>query len=181
MLRLLAGLFLSLLPAAAFAQTAASAMTVSMQRHSAGTFYVDGAIDGYGAIAFLVDTGSSYMVINQRMLEVLQKAGMATPKRELSGHMADGSRRVIPTYRLSGLRLGADCWIGDVEAAVIPGNTRPILGMEVLARLAPFTFSAEPAQLQLAGCQGAPGIAQLTQAAALPLVGLNEHVVRTAP
>lgn len=131
-------------------------MTVGLQRHNAGTFYVNGALDGYGEMKFLVDTGSSYMVINETVLAALNKTGTVKPGRELSGQMADGSRRVIPTFLLKGLRLGEACWIGEVEAAVIPGNVRPILGMDVLARLAPFTFSANPAQLILASCQTAP-------------------------
>lgn len=165
MLRLLACSVFSLLllsPAVAAAESGeVEMMTVGLERHRAGTFYVDGALDGYGEMNFLVDTGSSYLVIGEAVLAVLQKAGKAAPGRELSGLMADGSRRIIPTYRLSGLRLGQGCWIGDVEAAVIAGNTRPILGMEVLARLAPFTFSANPAQLVLARCQSAPDVADL--------------------
>lgn len=163
MLRLLACWVCSLLlsPAVAVAESPMTgAMTIGLQRHSAGTFYVDGALEGYGELNFLVDTGSSYLVINETVLAVLKQAGKAAPGRELSGLMADGSRRVIPTYRLNGLRLGEACWIGDVEAAVIAGNTRPILGMEVLARLAPFTFSADPAQLVLARCQSASAAAE---------------------
>lgn len=157
MLRLLiCGLLLSSATAIAEPLPAPTMMTVGLQRHSAGTFYVEGALEGYGDINFLVDTGSSYMVINETVLAALQKAGKAAPGRQLSGVMADGSRRVIPTYRLNGLRLGKACWIGDVEAAVIAGNTRPILGMEVLTRLAPFTFSAEPAELMLTRCQTTP-------------------------
>lgn len=151
-------------PALAIAQSPVTGvMTVGLQRHHAGTFYVDGALDGYGNMKFLVDTGSSYMVINETVLAVLSKAGQVQPGRELSGLMADGTRRIIPTYRLKGLRIGEACWIGEVEAAVIPGNSRPILGMDVLARLAPFTFSANPAQLMLASCQTAPVAAGATK------------------
>lgn len=157
-LRFLACLILSPLffTAAAFAESSGGLVTVGLQRHSAGTFYVAGALEGYGTINFLVDTGSSYLVINETVLAVLKKAGKVSPGRELDGVMADGSRRIIPTYRLAGLRLGKSCWIDEVEAAVISGNTRPILGMEVLSRLAPFTFSADPAHLVLARCQSAP-------------------------
>ena len=143
---------------------APTAHTVSLKKHDAGTFYVLGALDGYGEISFLVDTGSSYMVINEAMLAALVDAGRATPLRQISGRMADGSRRVIPTYRVKNLRLGDSCWVPEVEAAVISGNTRPILGMEVLERLAPFTFSANPAQLVLHRCQSGPGLQSVTAA-----------------
>lgn len=126
---------------------------VALRKHDAGTFYVDGALQGYGDLRMLLDTGSSYLVISQAILEDLLKAGEARYARQLEGTMADGSTRVIPVYRVAGLRLGADCWIHDIEAAVLPGNTRPILGMNILARLAPFTFSANPAQLSVQQCQ----------------------------
>lgn len=133
--------------------TAAEFTEVSLQKHDAGTFYVKGAIKGYGDLRMLVDTGSSYLVISQSILDELLKAGDASYARQLEGIMADGSSRVIPVYRLAGLRLGEDCWVHDVEAAVLPGQTRPILGMNILSRLAPFTFSAEPAKLGVQQCQ----------------------------
>ena len=127
--------------------------SVALRKNDAGTFYVDGALQGYGDLRLLVDTGSSYLVISQMILDDLLKAGDARYSRQLEGIMADGSTRVIPVYRLSGLRLGESCWIDDVEAAVLPGQTRAILGMNILARLAPFTFSAEPPQLGVQQCQ----------------------------
>lgn len=126
---------------------------VALTRHKAGTFYIDGLIEGYGAVSLLLDTGSSYLVINETILAALQRSHGAEYTRDLDGLMADGSRRVIPLYRVSALRVGADCWIHDVEAAVFPSAVRPILGMNILARLAPFTVSAEPPQLAVNRCQ----------------------------
>jgi predicted aspartyl protease len=139
----------------ALAATPAGFTPVALQKHDAGTFYIDGAIAGYGDLRMLVDTGSSYLVISEAILKDLKDAGGATYSRNLEGVMADGSSRVIPMYRLSGLRLGENCWVHDVEAAVFPGRARPILGMNILARLAPFTFSAEPPELGLQQCQAA--------------------------
>jgi clan AA aspartic protease (TIGR02281 family) len=139
-------------------------MAVTLQKHDAGTFYVHGAIEGFGELELLVDTGASYLVINEKILATLKAAGAAEYSRELRGTMADGSARQIPVYRISALRLGTQCWIPNVEAAVFPGAARPILGMNVLTRLAPFTFSAEPPQLGLAQCQ--PEVASANDAAA---------------
>jgi clan AA aspartic protease (TIGR02281 family) len=138
-------------------------MAVTLQKHDAGTFYVHGAIEGFGELELLVDTGASYLVINEKILAVLKEGGVAEYSRELRGTMADGSARQIPVYRISALRLGSQCWIPNVEAAVFPGGARPILGMNVLTRLAPFTFSAEPPQLGLAQCQ--PELASSTDTA----------------
>lgn len=127
--------------------TAGTLTNVALKKHDAGTFYVDGALRGYGDLRMLVDTGSSYLVISQKILAQLVESQNARYSRDLQGVMADGSTRVIPMYRIAALRLGDNCWVHDVEAAVFPGQTRPILGMNVLLQLAPFTFSAEPAEL----------------------------------
>lgn len=126
---------------------------VALQRHDAGTFYIDGAIAGYGELRLLVDTGSSYLVLNEKILAPLKAAGGAHYTRNLEGMMADGSSRIIPLYRIDSLRLGENCWVHDVEAAVIPGAVRPILGMNILSRLSPFTFSADPPELGVQQCQ----------------------------
>lgn len=150
------------LPLAATAAVPAGFTPVALQKHTAGTYYIGAAIAGYGEVRLLVDTGSSYLVISEAILDSLKSAGTAHYTRDLEGAMADGSTRVIPVYRISALRLGDNCWVHDVEAAVFPGNTRPILGMNVLSQLAPFTFSADPPQLGLQQCQG--------EAAAVPEV-----------
>jgi clan AA aspartic protease (TIGR02281 family) len=145
-------------------EPAPASVSVDLQRRDTGTFYIPGAIQGYGEVDFLVDTGSTFLVINEAILTDLAEAGTASFSHELHGSMADGSDRVVPIYRLAGLRLGAACWIPDVEAAVLPGRARPILGMNILVRLAPFTFSTEPPQLGLNRCMGLPQveIAELT-------------------
>jgi clan AA aspartic protease (TIGR02281 family) len=127
-------------------------MSVDIQERNTGTFYIAGAIEGVGDLDMLVDTGSSYVVINDTMLEMLKTAGRAHYSRNLEGRMADGATRIIPLYRLAALRLGEECWLYDVEAAVFPAGSRPILGMNALSRLAPFTLSAHPAQLGLSHC-----------------------------
>jgi len=147
---------LAAVAAVPFAHAEADFTAIEIERRSAGTFYIAGAIAGLGPLNLLVDTGSSYLVITQPMLDDLKGAGRAQFSRGLEGRMADGSTRVVPIYQLDGLRLGENCWVHDVEAAIFPAGSRTILGMNVLSRLAPFTFSAEPAQLGLAHCQGPP-------------------------
>jgi predicted aspartyl protease len=126
---------------------------VALTRRDTGTFYLAGGIQGYGELQFLLDTGSSYTVIGEGILKQLQAGGHARLSREVQGRMADGRPRVVPLYRINALRLGDNCWVHGVEAAVLGGDTRPILGMDVLARLAPFTFSTEPPRLDLNRCR----------------------------
>jgi len=127
-------------------------VSVDLQRRNSGTYYIPGAIQGYGEVELLVDTGSSFLAINEAMLSALESTGSAIFSHELRGCMADGTDTVVPVYRLAAVRLGAECWVQDVEAAVFPGTSRPILGMNTLVRLAPFTFSTEPPQIALNQC-----------------------------
>ncbi len=126
---------------------------VPMTEKSARTFYVQGEIAGVGAVDFLVDTGSSYNTINEHSLAMLQKQGRASFVRDLIGILANGQRKRVAVYRLDIIRLGDNCELHDVEAAVFPGRTRHILGLSGLRKAGNFTFSFEPPQLTLSSCQ----------------------------
>lgn len=132
---------------------AAKPVSVKLARKTTGTYYIPGEIAGYGELDFLVDTGSSYVVINEVILTQLRARKLAKYSRDLDGIMANGSSMPISLYRLSALKLGENCWVHDVEAAVFPGATRTILGMNVLSQLAPIIFSIEPPALSLNRCQ----------------------------
>jgi len=69
---------------------------VALQKHTAGTFYVDAVIQGVGPMRMLVDTGSSHVVIGEEMLAALKRAGQAKYLRETRGVMADGTPRGVP-------------------------------------------------------------------------------------
>lgn len=130
--------------------------TVPMKAKGAATFYVPGHIHGFGAVDLMVDTGSGYMTINEDALVELKRANHAQYIRELRGVLANGSELVVPVYRLTGVNVGGNCWLKDVEAAVFPGKTRFILGLSALQKAAPFIFSVEPASLVLSNCVAAP-------------------------
>ncbi len=125
---------------------------VPMTEKSAKTFYVQGEIMGVGAVDFLVDTGSSYNTINEHSLTMLQEQGRASFVRNLIGILANGQRKRVAVYRLDMIRLGDNCELHDVEAAVFPGRTRHILGLSGLRKAGNFTFSFEPPQLTLSSC-----------------------------
>lgn len=125
---------------------------IPMRITKASTFYVDGYVSGLGAVDMMVDTGSSYTTINEEALAVLQQKGAATYVKDLTGIMADGTRKVVPIYRISSLSIGGGCSLHDVEAAVFPGKTRYILGLSALKMAAPFAFTLEPPTLVLSNC-----------------------------
>ena len=101
----------------------------------------------------MVDTGSSYMMINEITLAQLEESGDAQYLRELTGILANGDEMRVPVYTLSSVRIGENCVLEDVEAAVFPGDTRQILGLSALSKAAPFIFSTQPPRLQLSHCQ----------------------------
>lgn len=126
---------------------------VAMLEKSAATFYVQGAIDGYGPVELMVDTGSGYTTINEQTLAVLMRQSSAHYLREVRGVLADGSELDVPIYSVGRMRIGDRCWLSDVEVAVFPGTSRQILGLSALRKVAPFVFSVEPPGLMLSGCQ----------------------------
>ncbi|THF66963.1 hypothetical protein E6C76_00785 [Pseudothauera nasutitermitis] len=136
--------------------TAASAgdFNTPIDMHAKGgtTYYVPGQIAGAGTVELMVDTGSGYMTINEEILAALQVGGQVRFLRTLRGRLANGSELEVPVYLLESVSIGDACWLHDVEAAVFPGNTRPILGLNVLQRAAPFIFSFEPPRLVLSNC-----------------------------
>ena len=151
---LMFGLFLQAGTATAASDPATT--RVAMKEKSAATFYVTTDIAGVGATEFLVDTGSGYATINEVTLKALKSAGNARFVRNLRGVMADGSKRQVPVYLISGLSIGSECWLPDIEVAVFPGKSRQILGLSALRKAAPFVFSVDPPELQLSQC-GHPG------------------------
>ncbi|MCO6442354.1 MAG: clan AA aspartic protease [Nitrococcus mobilis] len=136
-------------------------MTVPMHDKGAATYYVPVSIAGWGTGDFLVDTGASYMAINQAALNSLKANDQAEYVKHLIGTLADGGQITVPVYRISSVMIGQDCLLSDVEAAVFPGNTRNILGLSVLRRAAPFRFSVDPPILVLSGCQADTRTARL--------------------
>lgn len=127
-----------------------------MRTMGSNTYYVNGRIEGIGDVNMLVDTGSSYSTISTTDLEILQGQERVHFVKELTGVMADGRELVVPIYRISSINIGQSCWLHDVEAAVFPEHARNILGLSVLLKAAPFTFSLDPPALILSNCLGAP-------------------------
>lgn len=128
---------------------------VDMRANSATTFYVQGEIAGLGPVDLMVDTGSGYMTINEEMLAALQTTGRIRYVKQLRGRLANGTEMDVPVYAIEAVSIGSGCWLKNVEAAVFPGKTRAILGLNALQRAAPFIFSFEPPQLVLSHCAAA--------------------------
>ena len=132
----------------------ASDFTIGVPMHlkGASTFYISGRIGDMPPSDFMVDTGSSYMTINEETLASLKTTEEPLYLRELIGILANGDHMRVPVYSISRVQLGEACLLEEVEVAVFPGNTRQILGLSVLLKAAPFVFSTDPPQLRLSNC-----------------------------
>ena len=126
---------------------------VPMYMKGASTYYISGQIGDIAPTDFMVDTGSSYMTINEETLARLRTSQQPRYLRELTGVLANGDEIRVPVYSLARVRIGGACVLEDVEVAVFPGNTRQILGLSALLKAAPFIFSTDPPQLELSHCQ----------------------------
>ncbi len=125
--------------------------TIPLRAGDAATFYVKAEVGDSKAMDFMVDTGSGYMTINEDTLVILQGLKQAQYQREQHGVLANGTEIVVPIYQLSHFNIGG-CMLNNLEAAVFPGKTRQILGLNALRQAGPFIFSFDPPKLVLSNC-----------------------------
>ncbi len=125
---------------------------VLLKSSRAHTYYIEGQFAGGKPSMFLLDTGSSYTVINSANLELLRQNGMVEYLKELDGRLADGSQLAVPLYRVSTITLDGHCVVRDVEVAVFPNADRQILGLSTLRKLSPILFTTDPPSLKLSNC-----------------------------
>ena len=131
------GLLIALLLAASGkVQAAQFDKQIPMRTTKAATFYVGGYLDGYGAVDMMVDTGSSYTTINEAALGVLRQNGAVTYVKELTGIMADGTRKVVSIYRIASMSIGETCLLH-------PGSQRPEAGSPICLRSQAAYFDAQ--------------------------------------
>lgn len=140
-----------------FIQAAEPQTTVPLIPSGSTAYKVTVFVEGAGNSDFLVDTGAGYMAINEEILEILLAKGLAVHVRDMQGVLANGTLMQVPLYRLTSINIGGVCELRDVEAAVFPGKTRGLLGLNALAKTAPFMFSIAPPSLQLSNCQNLLG------------------------
>ncbi|HEX3537343.1 MAG TPA: retropepsin-like aspartic protease [Stellaceae bacterium] len=100
---------------------------------------------------FLVDSGSSVVVIPENMLKTLIARGTVTQEDILgtgTAMLADTSLYKSVQLRIRELRVG-DIVLRDVLAAVSPSLIQPILGQSFLGRFGSVTFDNQRRLLML--------------------------------
>jgi clan AA aspartic protease (TIGR02281 family) len=125
---------------------------ISIQEKGAVTYYVVGQVKGYHETDFMIDTGSGYTAINETMLKKLREQNNIEYMTTVSGIMANGKRTSLPVYRIASINIGGKCILNNIKAVILPGNTRNILGLSALKKVAPFAISMNPPELILSHC-----------------------------
>lgn len=151
---------ISLLLAAAPAESAQFETAVPMSKKGTSTYYVPVQFDGELGNELMVDTGSDYVTINTTTFESLQQRGKVDYVKQVGGTLANGVDIVVPIYRITELNIGCCCILHNVEAAVFEGTERQILGLSALKKVAPFAMSVDPAHLMLSDCKAATELAK---------------------
>ncbi|MFA5548320.1 MAG: retropepsin-like aspartic protease [Porticoccaceae bacterium] len=135
--------------------TQALPRVIALTEKTTATFYLPALLGNGESAELLFDTGSGYLAINRTLLDKLAAEGQATYKRTINARLASGRVDRVPIYTISRLDLGGGCVLDQVDAAVLAGGGRNILGMNVLRRVESFSMSFSPPRLTLTGCQRA--------------------------
>lgn len=143
-----------------------SGLNVPLSSTAGGAYQVTMQIIGVAQsdTEFLLDTGAAMMSINSAFFKVLQAKEAVHKLREVAVRLADGRRRLLSVYEVRGLRIADGCELGSVEAVLVPGEGRNLLGLNALYRLAPFTvnFSPDPI-LNVSSCGAKVSSSSLTR------------------
>lgn len=131
----------------------ATAVEIPLHEKDTDVLYLHAGLGGDAPAEFLFDTGSGYLVITEAQMDMLLRQGQAEYQRQIHAKLASGQLRRVAIYSIASLDLGAGCVLHNVEAAVLPGARRNILGMNVLKMVDSFSVSFNPSRLVLSGCQ----------------------------
>ena len=117
-----------------------------------GSFYIHALFNDKVEHDLLLDTGASYVSLNEETFALLNSDQPLEFSRHIYGAMANGKVEKIPLYILPELILAQGCVLHNLEVAVLKNADKGILGMNALKKLQSFTLQLEPAKLTSKGC-----------------------------
>ena len=129
---------------------------IPMQQHDSGNYYLSARLNGVVQAEFLLDTGAGFVTINRDALRALKKERDIEKVNRVAMRMANGALQAVDVYRVDVLELGDGCDVGPIDVAVIPGSTRNILGINALAKAAPFAVYVSSPTLAVSACADLP-------------------------
>ncbi|MEL7297086.1 MAG: retropepsin-like aspartic protease, partial [Pseudomonadota bacterium] len=127
--------------------------SIPLQRQTSGALTLDAGIGNQPVtVALLLDTGSSFVVLSERMASQIGEAVSEQPVQHVRGATADGKSVVAPVHLLSALHLGQVCTLRNVEVVVLPGADRAIIGLSALRRLGTLGIDFQTPSLRFSAC-----------------------------
>ncbi|MEO1035877.1 MAG: retropepsin-like aspartic protease [Pseudomonadota bacterium] len=148
-------IILSLAIASGLSPSALAEHRIPLERDGNGAFSVLASVGEGQPTEFLVDTGSSFVVLSPSTFRAAERYGELKTVREIRGAMADGKVVRATLYSIPSLTLGNACQLKDVEAVVLPGATKDIIGLSALMQLGSFAMRFDPPALSFSQCQTA--------------------------
>jgi clan AA aspartic protease (TIGR02281 family) len=131
----------------------AGSSILPLTRSQAGTYYLQGNLDGNISTDFLLDTGSGYVSLTEKTFGQIRDESTTEFRRHIRAAMANGKVVAVPVYSVKQLALG-NCILEDIEVMVLPSASRDILGLNAIAALQPLTIQLDPPVLN-ASCPNA--------------------------
>lgn len=156
-LRQVLALAIATAAAAAAARGEAFSVRVPLRLGPAGTLYLSGTVNGQAAAEYLLDTGAGYVTVGRSLFREITRAGRAVPAGKVAARLANGAFEVLTLYEVEGFAIGPRCALGPILVAVMARDARPILGLQALAKVAPFAVHLTPPELALSGCRTEAG------------------------
>lgn len=133
-------------------------LEVPMTQSAGGTLYLKASATGIED-EFMLDTGAGMVTLSETLLARLKTVQRVEHVRQMAARLANNRLRRIDVYRINDFRVG-NCYLGDVEVAVMEGGSRNLLGLSALRLAAPFAIQLSPPVLSLSHC-GLNNIASL--------------------
>lgn len=131
--------------------TTPKSTNVALHRSGAGTLEI--AVSAAGVDAdFMLDTGASMVTLSSSLFNSLRSQGAVLPVRQVAARLANNKIALSDVYEIQSFTVNG-CELGPLEAVVIEGGKRNLLGLNALESAAPFSISLSPLELQLSHCQ----------------------------
>ncbi|MFV0276412.1 MAG: aspartyl protease family protein [Parahaliea sp.] len=125
--------------------------TVPLHSNASGTLTISTQL-GSSTAEFLLDTGAGIVTIGSRLLDELHRQGSIQPSHRMALRLANNRVQAVQVYRVESLRVGGHCELGPLDVAVLPGESRNLLGLSALNKTAPFAVDVRASTLLLSHC-----------------------------
>lgn len=142
-------LIIALMPAIALAEVDGD---ISLHPVSSGTYTLAIQFAPSVNAEFLLDTGASMVMMNEKLFRLITKHQETTSTGKVAANMASGRIKSIPTYLIPSLVLENGCDVGPLEVAVIRGANRNLIGLNALSKLGVITLDLQATKLITADC-----------------------------